>query len=140
MKKTEITIGENLTLAVELEGLIENNELLFGGLLREILPIKTKYWLSRLNDKVQSYKSTFNSQREELIKALGEEKDGAFNIAPLSDGEKPNPKYQEFITELNSLVDEKIELEHSEFTIEMFSDLKTGSNYPVFFKFLSDLD
>jgi hypothetical protein len=47
-----------------------------------------------------------------------------------------NPKYVEFQTDFNALLNEERELEYHAFKLEEFDNVETDGNYPVFFKLI----
>jgi len=127
MKQTKLTLGEIYTLNLELFG-NENNK----GLLSQPLPLKVKYWLQRLADKLKSEVATIDEVRNGLIKELGEEIDGQVQIKT----DSPNfVKFQEQYVEL--LKTEK-EISHAIFTLEQFENLEAAEYYAVFLKLIDE--
>lgn len=142
-QKTKLTLGELYGLDAELNGLsnTQSGEVLIKGLLNQPLPIKTKYWLTRLKDIVASEKKTVDDLRNELIKKYGtEEEGGNYSIPAFLDkeGKERNPSFDEFNKELEELLKTEKELEHAVFTIDMFESLETEENYGIFFKLISE--
>lgn len=139
MQTTKLTLEEIYGLESELFGISnrETNEVVFKGLLSQSLPIKLRYWLSRLADKIQAEKAAVDKLRDELIKELGVlGEDGNYTLNPMIDDE-PNPNWTNFQEQLGSLLKEEKEISHSVFTLEQFDNLETTEHYPVFFKLLS---
>ena len=126
MKSTKLNLSEVYVLAQELVG----NEK-FKGLLSQPLSLKTKYWLQRLADKLNSGVKTIDEMRNNLIKELGEEENGQVQIK----ADSPNfPKFQEQFAEL---MNEEKEISHADFTIEQFENLETAEHYAVFLKLIT---
>jgi len=135
METKKIKIKEVLELEVQLNGL-KGEGFEIKGLLNEKLNIKTKYWLGKIFDQVQSEKKSFSTLREELIKKYGEEKDGSFQVNPLIDG-KQNKNFTKFFEELNVLLDQEVEMKFPKMSIDDF-DLETDGNYTFLLSYLID--
>lgn len=150
-KKINLKLSEVMELEAELFGLRnqQTGEVIATGLLNQKLPIKTKYWLSRLGNTIQSEKKTIDGLRDDLVKKYGtESEDKQSYFIPMSieskkkdaDGKPvmiPNPALAEFNTEYKKLLDVEKEIEHTDFKIEEFLSLETNENYAVFFKLIS---
>ena len=82
MEKIKLSLAELLTLEAELNGYVnpQSGEQILSGFLKEKLNLATKYWLTKLSDKLTSKKKTIEVLRDELIKKFGEEKDGNIGI------------------------------------------------------------
>ena len=126
MVSTKLNLGEIYILSQELVG-NEN----FKGLLSQPLSLKTKYWLQRLSDKVNSEVKTIDEMRNNLIKELGEEKDGQISIPAGS------PNIEKFSVQFGELMSEEKEISHAEFKIEQFENLETAEHYAVFLKLIT---
>lgn len=138
MKTSKIKIHEALSLAAEINGFQQGEKVILKGLLNEKLPIKLKYWLGRLNTKLDYNKEQVEKLRIELIEKFGEKtEDGSTNVPYLID-EVINPKFLEFQKEYNELLQEDFEFEHPEFFLTDFENLETESNYQMFFKLIED--
>lgn len=135
METKKIKIKEVLELEVQLNGL-KGEGIEIKGLLNERLNIKTKYWLGKIFDQVQSEKKSFSTLRDELIKKYGEEKDGSFQVDPVING-KQNKNFTKFFEELNVLLDQEIEMKFPKMSIDDF-DLETDSNYTFLLSYLID--
>ncbi len=69
----------------------------------EKLPIKGKYWLSRIGAKLATEYQVITTQRNDLIRKHGEEKDGQISVA--------NDKTAEFFAEVSVLMSQEIEVD-----------------------------
>lgn len=136
MKTSTIKIHEALSLATEINGFQYDGKVIIKGLLNEKLPIKIKYWLGRLNIKLDYNKESVEKLRIELVEKFGvKAEDGSVNI-PYQIEDVINPKFIEFQNEYNDLLKEDFEFEHTEFFLADFENLETESNYNEFFKLL----
>lgn len=126
MKSTKLNLSEVYVLAQELVG----NEK-FKGLLAQPLSLKTKYWLQRLSDKLNSEVKSIDEARNNLIKELGEEKDGQISIP------SDSPNVLIFQQQFAELMNEEKEISHADFTIEQFENLETAEHYAVFLKLIT---
>jgi hypothetical protein len=63
------------------------------------------------------------------------------NIVTNEEGEtvsrEVNPKFVEFQTEFNTLLQEDKEIEHNAFKLDEFENVESDGNYPVFFKLIT---
>ena len=147
MEKISLKLYEFYNLDSELNGVMnqQTGEKVSAGLLAEKLKLTTKYWLTELSKKVAAEKATVESLKEELIKKHGEtDETGNISIpmyidivkdeeGNIVDG-KNNPKFIEFQTEFNSLLQEEKELEYKPVSINELENIESEGNYPVFFK------
>jgi hypothetical protein len=91
----------------------------FTSLKLEKVPVKTKYWMSRLINKIDSELKSYEEVRVGLIKEFGKEKldeEGkpeGFEI-DMKDKEKSEAFYKKF----SELQDQEIELEFTKIKIE----------------------
>lgn len=147
MKNYSLSNAEVIQLDEELNGKInpQTGEKIASGLLSESLPIRTRYWLDRVKNQLEARKTSIEKLKTELIKKLGEEKDGNFSIQQTTEegkGEKKktiiNPNFVEFITEYSKVLEEKEDIACPELTIEDLGDLKTELNLTVFFKLIQE--
>jgi len=157
MKKTTLTLGEIYTLESELNGSTnqQTGEVTSKGLLSQKLSLLQKYWLTDLSQNLQEIKKTVDSLRNDLIMKYGEKNDQGNYTIPiaidkkdesgevlLDDNKNPikelNPNFQEFNTEMTTLLQETREIEHYSFTIESFEKIETEESYVIFFKLLSE--
>jgi ribosomal protein S19E (S16A) len=139
MKKVNLTNAQYLQLDIELNGLVNQStaEVVSKGLLQETIPVKVRFWASRVNSKIEGIKKAVETTREELIKKYGEENDGVVSIPQtIKEGKKDiaNPKLREFLDELNSVLNSEEEIEIPELSIDDLSELNTDINLNIFFK------
>jgi hypothetical protein len=143
MEKITLSLNDALALEAELNGVVDpqTQEVLFKGLLAEKMSLKTKYWLTKLSDKLESEKKTINSLREELIKKHGKEDDkGMVSIVAFEDAErtKATEAYSIFVKEMNSLLSEEKEFEYSPISIEELGDIEAEGRFNLIFKLIKE--
>jgi len=127
MKQTKLTLGEIYTLNLELFG-NENNK----GLLSQPLPLKVKYWLQRLADKLKSEVATIDEIRNGLIKELGTEENGQVQI------KIDSPNFEVFQKQYTELLETEKEITHAIFTLDQFENLEAAEYYAVFLKLIDE--
>ena len=150
MTHIKLTLQEIYKLDTELNGFVNpsTGETLSLGLLSEDLNLPTKYWLNDLSKKTSSEKSIIDQFKEDLIIKYGsqdekgnvsinmwinekkDESDNIINPAEL------NPLFVQFQEEFNTLLQEVKEIEHHEFKLKEFNDVKSRDNYTVFYKLI----
>ena len=147
MEKISLKLFEFYNLDSELNGVTnqQTGEKISAGLLAEKLKLTTKYWLTELAKKVAAEKTTVETLKEELIKKHGEaDETGNISIPmyidivkdeddKIIDG-KNNPKFLEFQTEFNALLQEEKELEYKPVNLNELENIESDGNYPTFFK------
>ena len=147
MEKISLKLFEFYNLESELNGVVnqQTGEKISAGLLAEKLKLTTKYWLTELAKKVAAEKTTVETLKEELIKKHGEaDETGNISIPmyidivkdeddKIIDG-KNNPKFLEFQTEFNALLQEEKELEYKPVNLNELENIESDGNYPTFFK------
>ena len=147
MEKISLKLFEFYNLESELNGVMnqQTGEKISAGLLAEKLKLTTKYWLTELAKKVAAEKTTVETLKEELIKKHGEaDETGNISIPmyidivkdeddKIIDG-KNNPKFIEFQTEFNALLQEEKELEYKPVLLSELENIESDGNYPTFFK------
>jgi len=147
MEKISLKLFEFYNLESELNGVTnqQTGEKISTGLLAEKLKLTTKYWLTELAKKVAAEKTTVETLKEELIKKHGEaDETGNISIPmyidivkdeddKIIDG-KNNPKFIEFQTEFNALLQEEKELEYKPVNLNELENIESDGNYPTFFK------
>jgi len=147
MEKISLKLFEFYNLESELNGVMnqQTGEKISAGLLAEKLKLTTKYWLTELAKKVAAEKTTVETLKEELIKKHGEtDETGNISIPmyidivkdeddKIIDG-KNNPKFIEFQTEFNALLQEEKELEYKPVNLSELENIESDGNYPTFFK------
>lgn len=142
MEKIKLSLAELLTLEAELNGYVnpQSGEQILSGFLKEKLNLATKYWLTKLSDKLTSKKKTIEVLRDELIKKFGEEKDGNIGIETFLDEEKTkvNPKFIEFQDEWAKLLSEEEEIEYNPLTVADLEKIDSEGNYNLVFKLVKE--
>jgi hypothetical protein len=142
MEKIKLSLAELLTLEAELNGYVnpQSGEQILSGFLKEKLNLATKYWLTKLSDKLTSKKKTIEVLRDELIKKFGEEKDGSIGIETFLDEEKTkvNPKFIEFQDEWAKLLSEEEEVEYNPLTVSDLEKIDSEGNYNLVFKLVKE--
>ena len=150
MEKISLKLYEFYNLDSELNGVVnqQNGEKISAGLLSEKLKLTTKYWLTELSKKVTAEKAIVETLKEELIKKHGEaDESGNISIpmyidivkdeeGNIIDG-KNNPKFIEFQTEFNELLQEEKELEYKTVKLSELENIESDGNYPTFFKLVA---
>jgi len=147
MEKISLKLYEFYNLDSELSGVMnqQTGEKVSAGLLAEKLKLTTKYWLTELAKKVAAEKTTVETLKEELIKKHGEADETGNISIPMyidivkdEDGKivdgKNNPKFIEFQSEFNALLQEEKELEYKPVSLSELENIESDGNYPTFFK------
>ena len=156
MTTTKLKLADVLNLEAEINGFTnpQTSEKIINGLLNEKLSLVAKYWLNDLSKKANEIKVDVDKLRDELIKKYGED-DGTGNVGIVysvdafnEDGtpmtqlneagesvqlKRVNPKFIEFQSEYETLLQEEREVEHYEFTLTQFESVETADNIKVFF-------
>jgi hypothetical protein len=127
MKQTKLTLGEIYTLNLELFGNEKNK-----GLLSQPLPLKVKYWLQRLADKLKSEVVTIDEIRNGLIKELGTEENGKVEV------KIDSPNFEIFKKQYVELLDTEKEITHAIFTLDQFENLEAAEYYAIFLKLIDE--
>ena len=143
MEKITLTLNDALSLEAELNGVVDaqTQEVLFKGLLAEKINLKTKYWLTKLSDKLLSEKKTIDSLREEIIKKHGSEgENGMISIVAFEDEArtKPTEAYIEFVKEMNVLLAEEREFEYNPISIDDLGDISSEGRFNLIFKLIKE--
>jgi len=149
MNKIKLKLHEYYALEAELNGMVnqETGQVIITSLISETKKLTTKYWLNDLAKKVAVEKESVESLKQELIKKYGEadEQGSVFipmyiNIVKDEEGnivsKDANPKFIEFQSNFNDLLNEERELEYKGFKLEDFEDVEVGGVYSTFFKFI----
>lgn len=139
MKKVSLKNIEVLNLDGELNGFITQNGEQVSGLLNEEIPVKVRFWASRVNSKIDDIKKSFNEAREELIKKYGEETDGVVSVPKtIKEGKKEiiNPNFVKFQEEFIPLNLMEEEFEVPELSIDELGNFNTKINLNVLFKLI----
>jgi uncharacterized protein YrzB (UPF0473 family) len=143
MEKITLSLNDALALEAELNGVVDQKtqEVLFKGLLTEKMNLKTKYWLTKLSDKLTSEKKTIDALREELIKKHGTEgEDGMISIVAFEDNDrtKATEAYVTFVTEMNSLLAEEKEFEYNPISIDDLGDISAEGRFNLIFQLIKE--
>jgi hypothetical protein len=142
MEKITLSLNDALSLEFELNGAInpENKEVIFNGLLAEKMSLKTKYWLTKLSDKLSSEKKTILGLRDELIKKYGKEEGSQIFIKPYLDEENKeiNPDFTKFSQEMNELLLEEKEFEYNPIPLDDLAEISTEGRYNLIFKLVKE--
>ena len=149
MEKITLKLYEFYNLEAELNGVTnqQNGEVTSKGLLAEKIKMTTKYWLNDLVKKVVTEKEACEALKQELIKKHGEADEQGnvsipmyVNIVTDEEGQtvsrEVNPKFVEFQTEFNAVLNEDKELEHKGFTLEEIENVESEGKYDTFFKLI----
>jgi hypothetical protein len=149
MEKITLKLYEFYNLEAELNGVTnqQNGEVTSKGLLAEKIKMTTKYWLNDLVKKVVTEKEDCETLKQELIKKHGEADEQGnvsipmyINIVTDEDGQtvsrEINPKFVEFQSEFNAVLNEDKELEYKGFTLEEFENVESEGKYDTFFKLI----
>jgi hypothetical protein len=150
MEKINLKILDFYNLDIELNGIASNSQTKEGnvtGLLRERLPLVTKYWLTDLAKRVAAEKTAVEELKNELIKKYGvEDANGNINIPVYIDDEKDeseikrkviNPEYVSFEKEFSELLNTEKELEYKPIKLSDLEKLETTENYVTLFKLVT---
>lgn len=150
MEKISLQLFEFYNLDGELNGVTnqQTGEVVSKGLLAEKLKLTTKYWLTELSKKVAAEKTAVESLKDDLIKKHGETDETGnisipmyVNIVRDEDGKmvnaENNPKFIEFQTEFNTLLQESKELEYKPVQLSELESIESDGNYPTFFKLVA---
>lgn len=163
MEKITLKLFEFYNLDAELNGLTNQStgETIAAGLLREKLPLVTKYWLTELGKKVAAEKASVEELKNDLIKKFGKEDekggvsipmvideldaDGNVVMTTDADGKEVakkvfNPDFQQFEKEFNELLQTEKELEYKPILLSDLAKLETEENYVTLFKLVKAED
>jgi hypothetical protein len=163
MEKITLKLFEFYNLDAELNGLVNQStgETITAGLLREKLPLVTKYWLTELGKKVAAEKAAVEELKNDLIKKFGKEDEkGGISIPmviddldadgnPIKDTDaeenevirkKFNPDFQQFEKEFNELLQTEKELEYKPILLSDLEKVETEENYVTLFKLVKAED
>ena len=149
MDKITLKLGDVLQLESEINGYTEpqTGEQVYEGFSKQNLSIILKYELSDFSTNLKSERTKVETLRDELIKKYGEEdgnggilvkmyneiKDEEGNVT----GKVVNPQYLEFDKEYGVLLNQEIDIEYPEITIQDLKEAgKTKDKYQVLFKLI----
>lgn len=149
MEKVTLKLFEFYNLEAELNGVTnqQTGEVVSKGILNEKIKLTTKYWLTELSKKVSEQKQSVDKLREDLIKKYGStDQSGNLSIQMYSKIEKdeegkvtlaePNPKYIEFQSEFNYLLQQERDLEYKPILLSDLELIESDGNYPTIFKLI----
>ena len=149
MNKIKLKLHEYYTLEAELNGVVNQRtgDVVLKGLLSEKINLATKYWVNDLAKKVLAEKVEIEKLKEELIKKYGEQDETGgvsipvyINIVKNEADEivskEINPKYVEFESDFNALLQEEREVEYKPFKLEEFYSVESENVYNTFFKLI----
>jgi hypothetical protein len=138
MKTKKLKLSEILILETELLGSknSETGEIVTHGLLSQKLSITTRYWLTKLGEIAKTEKESVETLNNELIKELGTVMENGYYMITATIGEGsniPNPNFIKYNEEMNKLLSAEKDINHFEFTLDLFDDVTTTENYPIFY-------
>jgi hypothetical protein len=143
MHTIQLTLSEILLLKNEIYGSINpsTGDVLQKGLVNQNIPIKIKYWLNVLGEKVKYEDKIIKQLYDELGYKYGElDKSGNLILNPTIKQEdesfKVNPNFLEFQNEYSNLLQTLKELEFTPFLLSDIEQLIFEENYPIFNKFI----
>jgi hypothetical protein len=146
MAKLTLKLGQILQLESEINGYTnpQNGQEVFIGFRKHKLPLKTKYWLTELGDRLSTERKVVETLRDEIIQKHGEDDGkggiqiGVF-IEQKDENDKVisrelNPQYVEFQNEFNTLLSEEKEVEYTPLTMEDLDKVgETTDDYNLLF-------
>lgn len=146
MAKITLKLGQILQLESEINGYTnpQNGQEVFIGFRKHKLPLKTKYWLTELGDRLSAERKMVETLRDEIIQKHGEDDGkggiqiGVF-IEQKDENDKAisrelNPQYVEFQNEFNTLLSEEKEIEYTPLTMEDLDKVgETTDDYNLLF-------
>lgn len=143
MEKITLNLNDALALEAELNGVTDSQTqvVLFKGLLSEKMSLKTKYWLTKLANKLGTEKKIIDALRDELIKKHGkEDENGNVSIVAFEDEDrtKPSAEYISFVNEMNALLAEEKEFEYSAISIDDLGDIEVEGRFNLIFKLIKE--
>jgi Ca2+-binding EF-hand superfamily protein len=131
MEKIELTLLDVLSLEAELNGVVENKQTTFAGLLSEELSFTTKYRLTKLAKELSAEAETINNLKIELIKKYGEEGDGKIEVKQFDKDGNTTEEYTKYIKELFELFSEKKEFSYTPISLDEMKNVVTSARYNV---------
>ena len=138
MEKIELTLLDVLSLEAELNGVVENKQTTFAGLLSEELSFTTKYRLTKLAKELSEEKETINNLKNELIKKYGEEGDGKIEVKQFDKDGNTTEEYIKFNKELFELFSEKKEFSYTPISLDEMKNVVTSARYNVVNELIRD--
>ena len=145
MQTISLTLGEILLLKNEIYGSISptTREVLQKGLVNQNIPIKIKYWLNVLGEKVNYEDKIVKNLYDELGHKYGEtDENGNIILNPSTKQEDGsfviNSNFLEFQNEYSNLLQTLKELEYTPFLLSDIEQLTFEENYPIFNKLIAN--
>lgn len=142
MEKIKLSLNDALSLEFELNGATnpETKQVIFNGLLSEKMSLKTKYWLTKLADKLTSEKKTIEELRNDLIKKYGTEENGQVFIKTFLNEETKeiNPDWTSFSKEVSELLSEEKEFDYNPIPLEDLAEISSEGRYNLIFKLVKE--
>lgn len=146
MANITLKLGQILQLESEINGYTnpQNGQEVYIGFRKHKLPLKTKYWLTELGDRLATERKTVETLRDEIIQKHGEDDGkggiqiGVF-IEQKDENDKVisrelNPQYVEFQNEFNALLSEDKEIEYTPLTMDDLERVgETTDDYNLLF-------
>jgi hypothetical protein len=138
MKTKKLKLSEILILESELFGTknSQTGEIVTHGLLSQKLSITTRYWLTKLGEIAKTEKESVETLNNELVKELGTVMENGYYMisAAIEEGSNiPNPNFIKYNEEMDKLLLAEKEINHFEFTLDLFDNVTTTENYPIFY-------
>ena len=121
-------------LYFEINGLARGKDVVMHGLLKQKTSLKTKVYLQRLAKAIEDDYKLYESEKFELFKKYGQEKDGMLTVSP--------DKMEDFTKDLNELGSAEKDINVStlwstDLTLDNLN-FDTDEFYPVFFKLIDN--
>lgn len=141
MHSVYLTLREVLLLKNEIYGLYNpSTQTLQKGLVNQNIPIKLKYWLNVLGERVNSEEKIIKKLYADLGSKYGEtDEEGNITLNPtieLDGNTIVNPNYTEFQNEYSFLLEGTIQIENISFALSEIEQFTFEENYPIFNKFI----
>lgn len=141
MYTVRLTLSEVLLLKNEIYGLYNPSTQTFQkGLVNQNLPIKIKYWLNVLGERVNIEEKIIKKLYADLGSKYGEtDENGNIVLNPtieLDGNIITNPNYTEFQNEYSFLLEGTIQIENISFSLSEIEQFTFEENYPIFNKFI----
>ena len=130
----KLTMTEINNLYFEINGLARGKDVVMHGLLKQKTSLKTKVYLQRLAKAIEDDYKLYESEKFELFKKYGQEKDGMLTVSP--------DKMEDFTKDLNELGSAEKDINVStlwstDLTLDNLN-FDTDEFYPVFFKLIDN--
>lgn len=128
----KLTMTEINNLYFEINGLARGKDVVMHGLLKQKTSLKTKVYLQRLAKAIEDDYKLYESEKFELFKKYGQEKDGMLTVTP--------DQMEQFTKDLDELGSAEKDINVStlwstDLTLDNLN-FDTDEFYPVFFKLI----